>query len=183
MINLKNFRRGEPQTEQQKELALSGAWFLFDEDGNEWYESQARFASDTMKIAYRENGVIAAIATNFTDVSSLFPDGMSVAEVENTAQNQRADITGGWVFDGKGISERVYTQQELTALAEAEKSRLLAAASKVIEPLQDAVDLDMATKEEAQKLKAWKKYRVLVNRVDTAVVSEVNWPEAPDGVA
>ncbi|WP_324028908.1 tail fiber assembly protein [Pantoea sp. JZ2] len=176
MVNLKNFRRGEPQTEQQKELAQSGAWLLFDEDGNEWYESQALFAPDTMKIAYRESGVIAAIATNFTDVSSLFPDGMSVAEVEATEENRRADITGGWVFDGKGITERVYTQQELTALADAEKKRKLAVASNIIAPLQDAQDLDIATDEEKAQLTDWKKYRVMLNRVDT---NKPVWPEAP----
>ncbi|EEO0299967.1 tail fiber assembly protein, partial [Salmonella enterica] len=43
-------------------------------------------------------------------------------------------------------------------------------------PLQDAVDLEEATDEEKARLNAWKKYRVLVNRVDT---SKPEWPEAP----
>jgi len=179
MINLKNFKRGEPQTEEQKELAAVGALFLFDEDGNEWYESQKSFASDTMKIAYRDNGVVAAIARNYTDVSSLFPDGMSVAEVENTEQNRRADNRGGWVFDGTGIAERVYTPQEQAAEAEAQKTRLLAAATKVIDPLQDAVELELATDKEASLLKEWKTYRVLLNRVDTSAAPDIEWPAQP----
>lgn len=46
-----------------------------------------------------------------------------------------------------------------------------------IAPLQDAVDLDMATEVETALLLEWKKYRVLLNRVDT---SKPEWPTAPN---
>ncbi|EOF5167250.1 tail fiber assembly protein, partial [Salmonella enterica] len=46
-----------------------------------------------------------------------------------------------------------------------------------IAPLQDAVDLDEATDEEKARLLAWRKYRVLVNRVDT---SNPVWPDKPE---
>ncbi|MDJ0034776.1 tail fiber assembly protein [Pantoea allii] len=177
MMNLKNFKRGEAKTEQQKALAQGGAWFLFDEDGNEWYESQKLFSPDTIKIAYREKGIIAAIANNFTDVSSLFPDGLSVTEVENTEQNRLADNTGSWVFNGQEIVKRVYTQEELTAFAETEKAKRLVAASRVVAPLQDASDLEIATEEEKARLLSWKKYRVMLNRVDTI---KPDWPQAPE---
>ena len=38
-------------------------------------------------------------------------------------------------------------------------------ASEHIAPLQDAADLEIATEEETSLLEAWKKYRVLLNRV------------------
>ncbi|EJN0653422.1 tail fiber assembly protein [Salmonella enterica] len=60
--------------------------------------------------------------------------------------------------------------------AEETKKRLLQLATDKIAPLQDAVDLEEATDEEKARLNAWKKYRVLVNRVDT---SKPEWPEAP----
>ncbi|EGU6277766.1 tail fiber assembly protein, partial [Salmonella enterica] len=60
--------------------------------------------------------------------------------------------------------------------AEGIKSRLLQMASGKIAPLQDAVDLGLATDEEKSQLAEWKKYRVLVNRVDT---SSPIWPEIP----
>ncbi|MEF8649233.1 tail fiber assembly protein [Escherichia coli] len=41
--------------------------------------------------------------------------------------------------------------------------------SEYIAPLQDAVDLEIATEEERSLLEAWNKYRVLLNRVDTSV--------------
>ncbi|EHA9805219.1 tail fiber assembly protein, partial [Salmonella enterica subsp. enterica serovar Fluntern] len=60
--------------------------------------------------------------------------------------------------------------------AEGTKNRLLQIASEKIAPLQDAVDLNEATDKEKASLLAWRKYRVLVNRVDT---SNPDWPEQP----
>ncbi|ELE7184895.1 tail fiber assembly protein [Salmonella enterica] len=60
--------------------------------------------------------------------------------------------------------------------AEGTKNRLLQMASEKIAPLQDAVDLNEATDKEKASLLAWRKYRVLVNRVD---ISKPDWPEQP----
>ncbi|HGV9229832.1 TPA: tail fiber assembly protein [Providencia rettgeri] len=59
------------------------------------------------------------------------------------------------------------------------KQSLLAEANNAIAPLQDAVDLSMATDEEKAQLTAWKKYRVLLNRVGTSTESDIEWPEKP----
>ncbi|HAX1725349.1 TPA: tail fiber assembly protein, partial [Escherichia coli] len=53
------------------------------------------------------------------------------------------------------------------------------AASEHIAPLQDAVELELATEEENSLLEAWKKYRVLLNRVDTSVAPDIEWPTSP----
>ncbi|ECF6245467.1 tail fiber assembly protein [Salmonella enterica] len=58
--------------------------------------------------------------------------------------------------------------------AEGTKSRLLQMAAEKIAPLQDAVDLEIATDDEKVQLDEWKKYRVLVNRVDT---TNPDWPD------
>ncbi|ENZ1851210.1 TPA: tail fiber assembly protein [Salmonella enterica] len=60
--------------------------------------------------------------------------------------------------------------------AEETKKRLLQTASEKIAPLQDAVDLEIATDDEKALLDKWKKYRVLVNRVDTI---NPDWPDKP----
>ncbi len=52
-------------------------------------------------------------------------------------------------------------------------------ASEHIAPLQDAVDLEIATEEEASLLTAWKKYRVLLNRIDTSTAPDIDWPTIP----
>jgi hypothetical protein len=49
----------------------------------------------------------------------------------------------------------------------------------VIATLQDAVDRDMATDAEKTALTAWKKYRVLLNRVDTTKAPDITWPVQP----
>ena len=63
--------------------------------------------------------------------------------------------------------------------AEQKKQSLLAEANNAIAPLQDAVDLGIATDEEKAKLTAWKKYRVLLNRVDTSTTPDIEFPEKP----
>ena len=50
----------------------------------------------------------------------------------------------------------------------------------MIATLQDAVELDMATVEETDHLTQWRKYRVLLSRVD---VTAPVWPEVPGNVA
>ncbi|EAB2305181.1 tail fiber assembly protein [Salmonella enterica] len=82
-------------------------------------------------------------------------------------------------WDGKA---KVWVKDEAAEIAaqlrEAEetKSRLLQMASEKIAPLQDAVDLGIATDDEKAQLDEWKKYRVLVNRVYT---TNPDWPDVP----
>ncbi|WP_336792239.1 tail fiber assembly protein [Pantoea anthophila] len=59
------------------------------------------------------------------------------------------------------------------------KDALMNEASQRISVLQDAVDLDMATEEESTALPLWKKYRVLLSRVDADTPSEIQWPQKP----
>ncbi|HCO5723789.1 TPA: tail fiber assembly protein, partial [Escherichia coli] len=65
-----------------------------------------------------------------------------------------------WVKDTE--AEKLFRRRE----AEETKNSLMQAASEHIAPLQDAVELELATEEETSLLEAWKKYRVLLNRVD-----------------
>lgn len=56
-----------------------------------------------------------------------------------------------------------------------------AAADSAIAPLQDAVDLDEATEEEAARLKEWKRYRVALNRLpeQPGYPNSIDWPAPP----
>lgn len=76
------------------------------------------------------------------------------------------------------INPPVSKEQQI-AEAEAKKQHLLSEATETIAPLQDAVDLDMATPEEEAPLKEWKKYRVMLNRVDTSLGADAVWPMPP----
>ncbi|RZA56560.1 tail fiber assembly protein, partial [Serratia marcescens] len=100
-------------------------------------------------------------------------------ELNPTKLPKRCLANGEWVFDGKKVSQRAYSAEEMMARAEARKNELLAIAGKAVAPLQDAVDLDMATEAEKALLTDWKKYRVTLNRLDMSA-PEIAWPVAPD---
>ncbi|MRT14835.1 phage tail protein [Enterobacteriaceae bacterium RIT711] len=68
------------------------------------------------------------------------------------------------------------TKKQLIALAEDKKLQLRAAADAEISWRQDALDAGIATDEETSELEEWRKYRVLLMRVDT---SNPEWPELP----
>lgn len=72
------------------------------------------------------------------------------------------------------------TQVELVAQAEDKRTALMEEANASITPLQDGADLDIATDEEMESLRAWKRYRVLLNRVDTSKVPDIEWPDKPE---
>lgn len=180
MMNVKCFKLGLPKTPEQLKLSHQhNALFLFSEDGTEWYSSQQGFAHDTIKIAYDDKGIIRSIAAN-KDVSTLWPAGLSVAEVADTTANRRANISGGWVFDGKNIDKRIYTQEEQQEHARIEQRTRIAAVAKVIAPLQDAVDLGIANDAEKVRLEDWKRHRVMLNRLDVSAAPAIDWPPAPD---
>ncbi|AIR84899.1 tail fiber assembly protein [Pantoea rwandensis] len=71
------------------------------------------------------------------------------------------------------------SRPELVATADAEKLRLLSVAALKIAPLQDAADFDEQTEEEGAALKAWRTYRIDVNRVDTSTAPDIEWPIIP----
>ncbi|CAJ0719366.1 hypothetical protein LMG6871_02817 [Ralstonia edaphis] len=83
----------------------------------------------------------------------------------------------GWTFDGKKFSAPVAPVMTLTQ-KQAKRSALLDQATQQIAPLQDAVDLQIATSEESASLAKWKAYRVALNRLDLTV-DPVAWPAAP----
>lgn len=71
------------------------------------------------------------------------------------------------------------THEDLVAMAELKRNVLLSEATVKIAPLQDAVDIGVAINDEISMLREWKKYRVLLNRVDINIVSNIEWPEQP----
>ncbi|EJS8597962.1 tail fiber assembly protein [Salmonella enterica] len=104
-------------------------------------------------------------------ISALGPLPENVTSVSPGGEYQKWDGKAKvWVKDEAAEKAAQLRQAEET------KNRLLQIASEKIAPLQDAVDLDIATDDEKAQLDEWKKYRVLVNRVDT---SNPDWPEKP----
>ncbi|HCL5208639.1 TPA: tail fiber assembly protein, partial [Salmonella enterica] len=95
MQDIKNFTPYKPEPP-----VIPGASHLKSEDDQDWYSCQKQFSPDTIKVEYDNNGVITCISR---DVSGFWPVGKSVAEVPDTKENRRADISGRWGFDGTNI--------------------------------------------------------------------------------
>lgn len=96
------------------------------------------------------------------DVTAISPDG------DYQKWNGNA-----WVNDENAEHDA------LVRAAESLKREQIAYASKIIATLQDAVDLDIATEDEKINLTRWKKYRVLVNRIQPENTTDIDWPEQP----
>lgn len=78
-----------------------------------------------------------------------------------------------WVLD----TEK--QQQHYIDVATANKKQLLAYANEQIGYLQDAIDADLVTDNEKTLFAEWKKYRVLLNRVDVNLAPDIEWPTEP----
>lgn len=105
------------------------------------------------------------------------PEELNATTIKPTANYQKWDeITSSWVTD----ETAQLSAQTTTATCEIQ--RLLSAATDKIAPLQDAVDLGIATTEETASLTAWKTYRVAVNRVPTqpGFPTAIDWPLMPE---
>ncbi|WP_404692046.1 tail fiber assembly protein [Raoultella ornithinolytica] len=60
------------------------------------------------------------------------------------------------------------------------KQNLMAVASGAIAPLQDAIDIGIATEDEKIILDKWKNYRVILNRLSVTSSNDIDWPAIPE---
>ncbi|UPG86866.1 tail fiber assembly protein [Luteibacter aegosomatis] len=107
-------------------------------------------------------------------VSVQIPDGV-IAYIGYSAE-QESD--GSWIFEAPPAP--VLSPEQILATNTATRNRLLEAAGLAIAPLQDAVDLGVASAQDQALLTAWKQFRVAVNRIDLTQPAP-NWPVAPQG--
>ncbi len=111
------------------------------------------------------------------------PDDLVVVEEEKYKELMAGQQEGKRITpDGEGYPilspQAKPTKEETIASNTRNKYELISSATELINPLQDAVDLEVATEEEKESLKKWKLYRIAVNRIDIKQ-KEINWPEIP----
>ncbi len=132
-----------------------------------------------------KNGlVINTIVWEGPDVSPMdFGEGVTYAQMPDASGN---NPSAGWTFKDGVFAPPPPTEEEITAQKNArvkvnvaQKDSLMTEATKQVSVLQDAVDLDMATENEKAALPLWKKYRVLLNRIDANTPDEIAWPAKP----
>ncbi len=103
---------------------------------------------------------------------------------DSVVKSEDANI-GGTIKEGlysppvRDVSKTgdAYTDEIIAKVEE-----LILLATSKIAPLQDAVDLGIATDAETASLIAWKTFRVLVNRVtsQTGYPKNIDWPQTPE---
>lgn len=128
------------------------------------------FYDGQLKDVYVQSGTWPKDATKISDDKYKFLlEGQSNGKIISL-DGQSAPIL---------VSPPPLTQDECIIKAENQKHELMDVANKFIAPLQDAVDFGEATDEEAALLVAWKKYRILLSRIDPNNVPDIKWPTAP----
>jgi len=141
---------------------------IFDRNSNSWsVVADYRIVSLWDKTTATQ--VAAALGKN--------PDELNATQIEPTIEYPKwNEASTSWVTDEDAQLSAI------TSAASAEIEKLLITATNKISPLQDAVDLGIATETENTSLTAWKTYRVLVNRVTSQAgyPTEIDWPPMPE---
>lgn len=84
------------------------------------------------------------------------------------------------VWDGTSwVTDNDKKNAALAVTVAQQKASLLSRANNEIDWLQDAVDLNLATDSEKQRLNDWKAYRIELNRTDISGPESVSWPSVP----
>ncbi|HFT1960918.1 TPA: tail fiber assembly protein [Enterobacter ludwigii] len=143
--------------------------YFHDEHGRDWYETLTGWKG---AVSLDDDGIVVAYEQ---DVSYMgMEEGRNVYEVDPLSVP--VDVLGNYKYvDGVFYDIR----PDATTLAEQTRKQLIEDAGLIISVLQGAVDESMATDAEKASLSAWKKYRVLLYRVDTSKPEEIEWPEQP----
>lgn len=180
MMHFKKFTSGEPVLTDDRALQQRhGVLFLFDEEGNDWYACQKLFSENTLKVAYDNNGVICSISR---DVSLLWPNGLSVAEVSIDETTDLIDISGGWKYEN---GEVIKNESSLCCVSkedfEEARSELLDSALKSITLLHVRLLLKMPlTKEENEYIHRMIGYMDNLNALDSNNYKTLELPDLPE---
>jgi len=180
MIKFDNFMLGNPRCPEHSELnSRHGVLFLYDEKGNEWYECQKLFSENTLKVTYDNNGVICSISK---DVSMLWPNGLSIAEVSIDENTDLIDISGSWKYEnGKVIKNENSLFSESKEDFEAARGELLDSALKNITLLHVKLMLRIPLKkEESDSLQHWIGFMDTLNAMDSNDYKTLKLPEMPE---
>ncbi|EDV9708626.1 tail fiber assembly protein [Salmonella enterica] len=149
--------------------------YFIDENGVDFYSAIEHFNLKYKLCIHPETKVIHSVSE---DISKLYPAGFDIVETDNVPYDDI--ISGKYQFVDNRIIMRTYNGIEITQITNMEKAERLKLANKKIMPLQDVVDPGIATTEEMQKLDAWKKYRVEINRTNASNSLNISWPLPPN---
>ncbi|NIG15866.1 tail fiber assembly protein [Pantoea sp. Cy-640] len=101
----------------------------------------------------------------------------SLVWVDITALSEQPDVNYRY---SDGVFSAPATEAENAVLiASSRLSAEMDVANQTIAPLQDAVDISIATDAEIARLTEWKRYRVALSRIDIGKLLNIEWPVRP----
>lgn len=132
-------------------------------DGKKW-----EYISDYRReTAYNTTTKLPVIITQLGDI----PDDLTLLEpFEFCMWDEKIK---NWVVDENQKNTAMIQKNESI------KNLLLATSNEKITILQDAIDLDMCESNESEQLNQWRKFRILIARVDTNQL-DIEWPKQPE---
>jgi len=83
-------------------------------------------------------------------------------------------------YSGGVFTAPVMDAENAVLIASSRLAAEMDEANRTIAPLQDAVDISIATDEEFTRQAEWKRYRVELNRIDTSKAPDILWPVKPE---
>ncbi|MGC0794300.1 tail fiber assembly protein [Pantoea agglomerans] len=119
-----------------------------------------------------ENQLVAEIVSLNVKPEKLYHP--SLVWVDITGLPEQPDVNYNY---SDGVFSAPATEAENAVLIAS--SRLAAEmdlANRIIAPLQDAVDISIATDEETNRLSNLKRYRVELSRIDVSKAPDIEWP-------
>ncbi|MBF7958300.1 tail fiber assembly protein [Rahnella victoriana] len=171
MIIFKNIKITKQAFEEGLTLPII---YFEDQGGNDWYELRDReWKGKNHFITLGKDKVVRTWAKdpNFLTLS----EGVTIIEI-NKERIPKDIIDHRYMFVNGEFSS---LEPSVNELAEKERNLLLASSLTILAPLQDAWDLGVSTEEEKTLLKAWKTYRVALNRLDLSTAPDITWPDIP----
>lgn len=173
MLTLKNL---SPYVPEYKELIMPDALFLQTDEGLDWYYYLLKFSDNTVKVAYDSNSVVRFIEK---EAAAIWPDNLSVTEIDLSNVHPDADVSGNWTFDGVAVVPRTYNAKEKLKLAQDKCDGLISSARLHMNEWQNDLMLGTINDEDKNRLSAWNGYVKKLKGLDLSLIDEIQWPEAP----
>jgi len=157
-------------------LLKNGIAFLQTDSENDWYDSQAQFSSDTLKVVYDASGIICS---SDSDASRLWPLNLSVAEIATADVPDGFAVNRKWMYSDGSIIARVYTSAELLAQAENTRTDLISSARETMNEWQNDLALGDISDSDKALLTTWNTYVKALKALDLSTAPDITWPDVP----
>ena len=171
MTTLQNYKNFKISKQEFAPELMGSVIYHADEQGRDWYELQATFREDTIKVGYDERGIICTVSEH---VYAITPTDLSIAEIEVLPQGFVLEY-GAYEYLNGEVVPRIPADAEIAAAADERRKQLMSDISVELATLEDIIESGTGTEQEINRLATLKQYRIALMRLDI----HQPWPELP----